>query len=61
LLQPEKEYSKRSTKTAYYVMGVDVGRLDCTTEICIIKVTPHSKGVPIKSVVNLFSLDAKDF
>ena len=26
LLQPEYEYSGRSSKTAYYVLGIDVGR-----------------------------------
>ena len=28
LLQPEYEYSNRSSKTAYYIIGVDVGRFD---------------------------------
>ena len=27
LLQPEYEFSKRSSKNAYYVLGVDVGRV----------------------------------
>ena len=28
LLQPEYEYSGRSSKSAYYVIGVDIGRFD---------------------------------
>lgn len=31
LNQPEYEYSGRSNKNAYYVIGVDVGRIGCTT------------------------------
>lgn len=61
LLQPEYEYSARSSKSAYYVIGVDVGRFKCTTEACIIKVTPHVEGAATKTLVNLFSYDAEDF
>lgn len=31
LRQPENEFSGRSSKSAYYVLGVDVGRIGCTT------------------------------
>lgn len=61
LLQPEYEFSGRSAKGAYYVLGVDVGRLGCTSEICIFKVTPQVQGAAIKSLVNLFTLDAEHF
>lgn len=61
LLQPEYGYSKRSAKGAFYVLGVDVGRLGCTTEVSVIKVTPQPQGVPIKSCVNFFSYEAEDF
>lgn len=61
LLQPEYEYSGRSAKDAYYVLGVDVGRLKCTTEVCIIKVTPIANGATRKTLVNLYSYDAEDF
>ncbi len=37
LLQPEYEFSGRSSKSAYYVIGVDVGRKGCSTEAVIIK------------------------
>lgn len=61
LLQPEYEFSGRSSKTAYYVLGIDVGRLGCTTEIVVIKVTPQVQGTAIKSIVNLYSYEAQDF
>ena len=61
LLQPEYEYSGRSAKDAYYVLGVDVGRLKCTTEVCVIKVTPIANGATRKTLVNLFSYEAEDF
>ena len=61
LNQPEDEYSNRSSKTAFYVIGVDVGRIGCTTEACIFKVTPQPKGSAIKSLVNMFSYEAEDF
>ncbi len=61
LLQPEYEYSGRSNKNAYYVLGVDVGRLNCTTEVCIIKVTPQAQGASLKTLVNIYTFDAEDF
>ena len=61
LLQPEYEYSGRSNKTAFYVLGVDVGRLKCTTEVCVFKVTPQLQGAAIKTLVNLYSYEAEDF
>ena len=50
LLQPEYEYSGRSSKNAYYVLGVDVGRIGCTTEVCVFKVTPQPQGTSLKSL-----------
>ena len=61
LLQPEYEYSARTTKDSYYVIGVDVGRKGCTTEAVIIKVTPQPQGAAIKSVVNLYSYEDLHF
>lgn len=61
LLQAEKEYSGRSSKSAYYVLGIDVGRRGCQTEICVLKVTPQPQGASLKSVVNLFSFADMDF
>lgn len=61
LLQPEYEWSGRSSKTAYYVIGVDVGRFKCTTEAIVIKVTPQPQGAALKSIVNLYTWEAEDF
>ena len=61
LLQPEYEYSGRSNKNAYYILGVDVGRFGCTTEVCIFKVTPQVQGASLKTLVNIYTYDAEDF
>lgn len=61
LLQPEYEYSGRSSKTAYYVLGVDVGRKDCTTECCVFKVTPQAQGSSLKTLVNIYTWEAEHF
>jgi len=60
ILQPEYEFSGRSAKDAYYVLGVDVGLLSDQTEVVVIKVTPHQKS-SIKSVVNIYSFAGDDF
>lgn len=61
LKQPEGEYSGRSSKSAYYVLGVDVGRIGCTTQVMIFKVTPQPQGAAIKSLVNLYTYQAQHF
>jgi hypothetical protein len=61
LLQPEYEYSGRSSKSAYYVIGVDVGRIGCTTEAMIIKSTPQPQGTDLKTLVNIYTYEAEDF
>lgn len=61
LLQPEKEFSGRTGKGGYYIIGVDVGRFNCTTEACIFKVTPQPQGSMIKSLVNIFTFEAEHF
>lgn len=61
LLQPEYEFSGRSSKTAYYVLGVDVGRKGCTSEVCIFKVTPQAQGTSLKTLVNLYTWDEEHF
>ena len=61
LRQPEGEYSGRSTKSAFYVLGVDVGRIGCTTQVMIFKVTPQPQGAAIKSLVNLYTYEAEHF
>lgn len=57
----EYEASGKMSNKAYYVLGVDVGRHDCTTEIVVCKVTPAQTGVPIKQIVNIYSYDAEHF
>lgn len=61
LNQPEYQYSNRSTKNAFYVIGVDVGRIGCTTQACIFKSTPQPQGSDIKTLVNIYSYEAEDF
>lgn len=61
LKQPQAEFSGRSSKTAYYVLGVDVGRIGCTTQVMIFKVTPQPQGAAIKSLVNLYTYQAEHF
>ena len=61
LLQPEYEFSGRSSKSAYYVLGVDVGRKGCTTEVMVFKVTPQAQGASLKTLVNLFTWDEEHF
>ena len=61
LAQPEKEYSGRSAKNAYYVISVDVGRKGCDTVVCIFKVTPQPQGAALKSLVNIFTLTDEHF
>lgn len=61
LLQPEYEYSGRTSKSGYYILGVDVGRFKCTTEVCVFKVTPQPQGSALKSLVNIYTYEAEDF
>ena len=61
LMQPEYEYSARSSKSAYYVLGIDVGRKGCTSEVAVFKVTPQVQGSAIKTLVNFYSYDEEHF
>lgn len=61
LLQPEEERNGRSSKDAYYVFGIDVGRVGCSTEIVVFKVTPQAQGVANKTLVNLYTYDEQHF
>ena len=61
LLQPEYEYSGRSSKSAYYVVSVDVGRKGDLTEACVFKVTPQPQGSSLKTLVNLYTFEAEHF
>ena len=61
LNQPEYEFSNRSSKNAFYVIGVDVGRIGCTSEACIFKVTPQPQGSAVKTLVNIYTFEEQDF
>lgn len=61
LLQPEYEASGRSSKNAYYVLAVDVGRRGCQSVICAFKVTPSAEGQSIKSLVNIYDMNEDHF
>ena len=61
LQKPEYESSGRSSKGAYYVLSVDVGRKGCQTVICVFKVTPQPQGSSIKSLVNIYDLNEDHF
>ncbi len=58
---PEWKYSNRTSKEGYYLMGVDVGRFGCSTEVVIIKVTPAAGDIPRKRVVNIYSFEEEHF
>ena len=61
LLQPEHEASGRSSKNAYYILAIDVGRRGCQTVICVFKVTPSAEGQSVKSLVNIYDLNEDHF
>lgn len=45
----------------YYVISVDVGRLNDRTEVCIFKVTPGQDNKSIKSLVNIKTYESEHF
>lgn len=61
LQKPELEASGRSSKLAYYVLSVDVGRKGCQSVVCVFKVTPQSQGSAIKSLVNIYTFEDDHF
>ncbi len=61
LQKPEYENSGRSSRQAYYILSVDVGRKGCDTVVCVFKVTPQSQGTSIKSLVNIYTMQDEHF
>lgn len=61
LQRPETEPSGRSSKLAYYILSVDVGRKGCQSVVCVFKVTPHTQGGSIKSLVNMYTFEDDHF
>jgi hypothetical protein len=58
----EDSYSGKTSKDGYYVLGVDVGRLNCTTEVVVMKVQPiKNSPYTSKTVVNIYSFDEEHF
>lgn len=60
LLQPEHEYNPKNSKGSYYILGVDVGRIGCTTEVCVFKVVETINSTT-KHLVNIYSFNAEHF
>ena len=58
---PEKEWSNKSSKLAYYILAVDVGRKGCQSIVAIFKVTPQATGAAIKQLVNIYDLNDDHF
>ena len=61
LNQPEYKYSKRSSKSSYYVLSVDVGRKGCDTVICVFNVVEQPVGPSIKKLVNIYTMTDEHF
>ena len=43
------------------MLGIDVGRKGCSTEVVVIKVTPQPQGSSLKSIVNVYSWEEEHF
>ena len=63
LKQPEYEYSGRSSKSSYYILAVDVARSTkgCDSIVCVFKVIPQPQAAAIKSLVNIYNIEADHF
>lgn len=58
----EQRYNKGIPSKGYYVLGVDVGRYGCMTEVVVLKVTPcHTGGLPHKQIVNIYTFQEDHF
>lgn len=57
LQKAEYAYSGNTTKTGYYVLGIDIGRKSDNSVIVVIKVTPQAQSDANKSVVNIYSYE----
>lgn len=54
---------KRGESVPYYVIGFDVGRVNCTSEACVFRVNPapDNNAGSVKSLVNIYSYDDLHF
>ena len=57
----ETKYNKGIAAKGYYLLGVDVGRFGCTTEVVVVKVTPQPTGVVAKQIVNIYTFEEDHF
>lgn len=57
----EENYNKGIAAKGYYLLGVDVGRFGCTTEVVVIKATPQPTGVFAKQIVNIYTFEEDHF
>lgn len=61
ILNLPEEKAQKVGQGNYYVLGVDVGRIGCATEICVFKVVPNVNSDAFKSLVNIYSFNAEHF
>lgn len=54
---------KRGESVPYYVIGFDVGRVNCTSEACVFRVNPapDNNAGSVKSLVNIYSYEDMHF
>lgn len=45
----------------FYVLGVDVGRVGCTTEVALLECTKKPNGKYQKRLVNMFTFECEHF
>lgn len=62
LFKAQTKYESKPAN-AFYVLGVDVGRKGCNTEVIVMRVRPGSKAsrATDKDIVNIISLDDEHF
>lgn len=61
LSRAELKYNRAINKNSYYVLGVDVGRKGCSTEVAVLKVTPTPAGGWCKQLINLYTFEEEHF
>ena len=61
LENPEMARDYNTPEGTYYVMTVDVGRLNDLSEVIVIKVVPEKNGVPKKEILWLESYESMHF
>ena len=57
LQKPEHESSGKISNRGYYILSCDIGRSQCATVVCVLKVQPQDVGAPIISLVNIHVIE----